>query len=246
MVDERNKTWLIYCHINKKNNKKYIGQTQLDINERWRKNGEGYKRCSLFYKAILKYGWENFEHIVLEENIPSLSEANKRETYYIDLFHTFVDDPECMGYNLTRGGEAHIFSQIARKNMSVAQKEYFKTHEISLEQREKLKQAHREFYSTEEGKKVASKARKKAWENEEYRRFHSAIATGGKNPAARKVQCLEEPNIIFGTVSEASKWCNKGSDSLRTHIAAQIRGKRKSCGKHPITNQPLHWRYINE
>lgn len=49
----------IYLHRNKSNGKVYIGQTIQSIENRW-KNGNGYKPCTYFYKAIQKYGWENF------------------------------------------------------------------------------------------------------------------------------------------------------------------------------------------
>ena len=57
----------IYLHRNKINNKVYIGQTIQSPEERW-KNGNGYKGCYYFYNAIQKYGWDNFEHIILEQN----------------------------------------------------------------------------------------------------------------------------------------------------------------------------------
>ena len=57
-MEENN--YIVYVHICP-NNKKYIGITKLPPNRRW-KNGEGYKPCVLFYKAIKKYGWENIEH----------------------------------------------------------------------------------------------------------------------------------------------------------------------------------------
>lgn len=68
----------IYMHKNKINNKIYIGQTKQSLNSRF-KNGNGYQSCPLFFRAIKKYGWENFEHIILEENISSLEVANERE-----------------------------------------------------------------------------------------------------------------------------------------------------------------------
>lgn len=33
---------------------------------------------------------------------------------------------------------------------------------------------------------------------------------------------------IFATVTDASKWCNNGKTSLKSHIAQQIKGQRKS------------------
>ena len=45
-----NGTYCVYVHINKINNKKYIGQTKYgdDPNKRWR-NGLGYEDSTYFY-----------------------------------------------------------------------------------------------------------------------------------------------------------------------------------------------------
>ena len=64
---------------------------------------------------------------------------------------------------------------------------------------------------------------------------------GDKNPSARPVICLETKQV-FGTVTEASKWCGTG----RSYINKQIKGKAKSAGKHPITGERLHWMYHDE
>ena len=76
-----NKIFYIYCHRNIINNKRYIGQTCQKPEKRWN-NGLGYKTCPRFYSAILCYGWDNFEHIILEKCY-SIEEANEREKYYI-------------------------------------------------------------------------------------------------------------------------------------------------------------------
>lgn len=36
----------------------------MRVENRWRE-GKGYKKCEIMNKAILKYGWSNFEHIIL-------------------------------------------------------------------------------------------------------------------------------------------------------------------------------------
>ena len=79
------KTWKIYKHTNLINGKSYIGQTaQEDLNKRWA-DGHGYyakrknKNNTIFYYAILKYGWENFKHEIIEDGIKTLEEANERE-----------------------------------------------------------------------------------------------------------------------------------------------------------------------
>lgn len=97
-------SWCIYKHTNKVNGKVYIGQTCQRPEDRWR-NGKGYEGPYCFYYAIQKYGWDNFSHEILENNLPTVEIANEREKYYIKLYHSCVYDPECNGYNSTFGGE---------------------------------------------------------------------------------------------------------------------------------------------
>lgn len=80
--------YCIYLHRNKINNKVYIGQTKFgdNPNKRWQ-NGNGYKENISFYYDIQKYGWNNFEHIILENNL-TLDESNKLEKQYI--YHIII------------------------------------------------------------------------------------------------------------------------------------------------------------
>lgn len=105
--------YTIYCHRNKINNKVYIGQTCQRLERRWR-DGEGYSHCSYFYKAIQKYGWDNFEHIILLENL-TLEEANKNEVRLIKLFDSM--NPE-KGYNLEYGGDNKTHSEETKQKIS--------------------------------------------------------------------------------------------------------------------------------
>ena len=91
--------WIIYKHTNKINGKVYIGQTKQSPTERWR-SGNGYKNNVYFYHSIQKYGWDNFEHEIIEKGIDSVKLANAREIYYIDKFNSYKN-----GYNLTSGGD---------------------------------------------------------------------------------------------------------------------------------------------
>jgi hypothetical protein len=59
------KAYIVYLHINPKNKKVYVGTTNQDVYRRW-KNGHGYTKCKKFYNAIMKYGWDNFKHAVLQ------------------------------------------------------------------------------------------------------------------------------------------------------------------------------------
>lgn len=91
----------IYMHRNKVNGKIYIGQTCQKPLYRWKRNGKGYMDCEIMWKAICKYGWNNFEHIILKENL-TMEEANFYEKYYIKKFNT---TNKKFGYNIRSGGK---------------------------------------------------------------------------------------------------------------------------------------------
>ena len=105
--------WCIYKHTSKTSGKVYIGQTN-NINVRWKPGA--YRNCAKFYAAIQKYGWDDFEHEILEDNL-TLEEANQRETYYIQLYDSINN-----GYNLNTGGDNHLASEETRNKMSQTRK----------------------------------------------------------------------------------------------------------------------------
>lgn len=97
-------TWKIYKHTNKINGKCYIGQTcRKNPNERWN-NGKGYNG-TIFAKAIEKYGWDNFEHEIIEDGILSEEKANEREMYWIEYYNSYAGVSGGDGYNMTKGGD---------------------------------------------------------------------------------------------------------------------------------------------
>lgn len=89
----------VYKHTNKINHKSYIGITKQNVKTRW-KSGYGYVIQRKFYNAIKKYGWDNFEHKIIEKDIPTLEQANEREKYWISYYDSFKN-----GYNSTLGGD---------------------------------------------------------------------------------------------------------------------------------------------
>lgn len=62
------KYWNVYVHINRINGKTYVGITSKDLIRRFGCQGQGYKGQA-FWGAIQKYGWENFDHITVKDNI---------------------------------------------------------------------------------------------------------------------------------------------------------------------------------
>ena len=93
--------WCVYIHTNKINNKIYIGITCKSPKDRWR-SGANYKHNVYFNNAIMKYGWENFEHIIFTNNL-SKSDAHKIERSLIALWKS---NKRQFGYNLSTGGES--------------------------------------------------------------------------------------------------------------------------------------------
>lgn len=124
----------IYVHINKSNGKMYIGQTIYeDPNIRW-KNGYGYKGNQYFWNSIQKYGWDNFEHIVLIENL-SLEEANLIEEELISKYNTTNKN---IGYNLRPGGKNSKNTIETNKKISNAKL----GHSVSKETRKRISKNH--------------------------------------------------------------------------------------------------------
>lgn len=97
--DNDKRIYCIYKHI-APNGKLYIGMTKQGCERRWQ-NGRGYKTQRLFWRAIQKYGWDNFTHEILEEDLLH-DEACEREKYYISIYRSNIP---CYGYNTTSGGD---------------------------------------------------------------------------------------------------------------------------------------------
>ena len=93
-------TYCVYKHTSP-SNKVYIGITKMKPIKRWGKDGSGYKDNCYFWRAIQKYGWENFEHEVLFENLTKEEACDKE----IELISMYDSTNPINGYNLSTGGE---------------------------------------------------------------------------------------------------------------------------------------------
>lgn len=88
-------------HRNKINGKVYIGMTSMALNKRW-ENGRGYRSCRLFNRAIEKYGWDNFDHLIL------FDELTFEEACYVEavLISKYEATDKRKGYNIASGGNS--------------------------------------------------------------------------------------------------------------------------------------------
>ena len=122
--------YIVYMHINKINNKKYIGITKQKCQDRWRHDGTGYKTQPKFYNAIQKYGWNNFEHVILFSDL-SAYEAGEKEKILIKQFDSCNN-----GYNTSLGGNTTNHSQETIEKIRKAM--IGKTHSLETKQKIKL------------------------------------------------------------------------------------------------------------
>lgn len=200
----------LYIHINKFNNKKYIGiTTQKYVSVRW-KNGLGYSKCPRFFNAILKYGWDNFEHIVLFDNLTQ-QEAEILEKYYIRIYKTTNDK---YGYNIQNGGGITHVNELTKNK--AREKQLGKHH--SDETKKKMSLSHKGKQKCL-GYKHTQKTKDK----------HRLLWIGTNNCRARGVNQYDlDGNFIkhYNYMNEIKTYLNIPNTS---HISDCCRGKRKKC-----------------
>ena len=96
----------IYKFTNLLNGKCYIGKSQ-NLENRYKSHERNYQNSNLqdyntkFYRALRKYGFQNFKYEILEkyEKIEE-EELNNKEKYYIKKYNALKE-----GYNIQEGGK---------------------------------------------------------------------------------------------------------------------------------------------
>lgn len=234
---ENEHKYTVYIHRNKINNKCYIGITSRLPESRWGKNGHGYLerkngkyRQEKFARAIKKYGWDNFEHIIWGDGFTH-NEACKIEYLLIKLWNTVNN-----GYNITAGGEGHKetpLSEESRKKIGNSLKgkmagtnnpNYGKP--MSEEQKKKLSIAKKGFTHTDEEKQKISESLKKTFSSPDFIPYDRS---GDKNPKARKViQYTKDGGFI--KIWDYIKQATDASGINKSSIIACCRHRRRTAG----------------
>lgn len=246
---DSHKRWTVYVHINKINNKKYVGITSLKPEYRWGRNGSNYK-VGLFARAISKYGWDNFDHEIVAENLLE-NEAKEMEKKLIFELNTFVKSNN--GYNLTLGGDGTVgieVSEETRRKISKASK--------GRKHSEETKELLREINSGENGywygKKQTDEAKKKiseanSGENAYWYGKHHTEETKKKISEKQKGKKFSEESIQKRSIKviclndlKIYKSAKEVQDILgldRGDVGKCCKGKRKTVGG-------LSWMYLEE
>lgn len=223
----KNGNYCVYVHTSP-SGKKYVGQTGKNPEERWRygcgylykyKNGE-YKQPA-FARAILKYGFDNFEHEIIASDLTK-DEADNFEKLLIEKLDTM--NPK-YGYNCKEGGSNGMLSEEGRKKISDAHKGenhhmYGKHH--SEETKRKISESHKGLKASEETKRKLSVANT-GKNNSMYGKHHSEESKkkisenkkgkwlGANNPIAKKVAQYDlDGNLIkiWHCISDAERELN--------------------------------------
>lgn len=214
-----NDNYYVYMHVSP-SGKRYVGITQ-DYIKRWRK-GLGYYDNKYFYNAIQKYGWDNFEHIIIAENL-SLDDAAKME---IELIAKYKSNDREYGYNHAEGGvvnRGYKLSEETRKKLSESHKGISNSNKgkkLSEEHRQKLSDSAKRYHETHE---FVSPMKGKHHSEDTKRRMsnaHKGKISGENNPHYGKHLSEEHRRKI----SES----NKGrcfSDEHRKHLSESLKGK---------------------
>lgn len=117
----------IYKITNLVNGKSYIGQS-INIQQRWKTHRNRYQvEDTLLYRAIRKYGLDNFSFKVIEEC--QKNELNEREIYWIQYYDTTNREK---GYNLTKGGNTACPAKCSDEIVIEALKKYNSIRQVLL------------------------------------------------------------------------------------------------------------------
>lgn len=217
----KDKSFIVYCHTNNINGKKYIGITSQTPEQRFR-HGKGYKKSKYFNRAIQKYGWDNFTHEILYKDL-TIEDAKEKEIELIKLFNTRDNDK---GYNILAGGDliAGEYSPL------------YNTH-LSEETKRKMSDVRKGVPKPDGfGEKISNKLKGRIFSEETRKKMslHHADFKGKNHSKSKRVLCLET-GLIYESVGEASRatGCN------RVKISNVCNGYRDQTGG-------LHFKFAND
>lgn len=132
----------------------------------------------------------------------------------------------------------------AREKFAKVQSERMSGRVVSEETRKKNSEAHKGLHSGEKnpmyGKPSPTKGKKKT---DETRKKMSEAHRGKISPLRKPVYC-KELDEYFSCAQDAEK--KYGFNHRHINECCNNSGKRKTCGKHPVTGEKLHWCYIED
>lgn len=242
--------YCVYIHTSP-SGKKYVGQTCLKPEYRWR-NGTGYLykkneeyKQPAFARAILKYGWNNFQHEVISDNLTK-EEADSLEKLLIEKLNAM--NPE-YGYNCTEGGSNGHLSEDTKAKISESLKgekhpRYGK--HLSESTKKKISDSHKGKTPSEETRKKLSEARK-GEKNHMYGKHHTEesrkkISENNKGVHAGADHCRARKVVQYDLQESLIKIWDCMSDAAR-ELGINCSNIYKCCNGKYKTAGGFVWRY---
>jgi len=185
---QNNNTYCIYKHTSP-SGKCYIGQTN-NYHRRSLRHKSARNLCVAFSLAIKKYGWDNFTHEILQDNL-TIDEANNMENFYIETLNSLSPN----GYNLKVGGDNKRVSDETKERMSKS----FTGRFVSDECREKMR-----LTSLNMSDETKNKIRIKS-----IGRRHSDISKEKIGSAKRKIWHITDPDGSEITIDNLRLFCEE-------------------------------------
>ena len=221
-MSDNDKKWCVYVHTNKINGKKYVGITSRRPEDRW-DYGCGYRGQTYFYRAIQKYGWDNFKHEVL------LTNETKEYTCAAEkcLIKAYASNNPKYGYNLSSGGEAGAAGIPWPEERRKALSDKFKGRKLSDEWRTNISKARTGTHMSEKARQKLSEQRKGELNNF-YGKHHSEEAkqkireaNAGKSATDKQIESLKlGRGTTYWTDETYQKLseCNRGEKSATSKL----------------------------
>lgn len=257
------KGYCLYVHQNIENLKLYIGITN-NVKARWAKKAESYARCPKIYAAFKKYGWDNFNHIVLFDGLTK-EEACEKERSWVKAAKLAG-----ISYNLADGGEGTtgvIYSEERKKQIS----KQLTGRVCSSETRKKISESHKKLHNLDKKIYAFDKITKKFVKEypsirkaeEDTGVQHTRISANalGKVPSAGKYiwsysPILDKHNVLYNRIRNNTLYCyDLQGNFIRTYKNAAEAAQNVSgfsstildvCKGRRLTYKGFFWRKEKE
>lgn len=206
--------YTVYCHRNKINGKLYFGITSQPFEKRWKK-GKGYSGCIRFERAIQKYGWDNFDHIIIGEHFTKAF-AELIEESLISFYETQGE----AGYNSESGGHTQRWSQEMKDKLSKTRREEWTK---DPHRYDGSKNPNYNNHWSDDQKARMSRIKKGTPVSEETKRKISLSTSGEKNHNYGKAMSDEQKAKI--SASKKGKKLPPRDDAYRKRLSEALKGR---------------------
>lgn len=215
---------IVYKHVCRENGKVYIGITSQPPDVRWRQ-GEGYRTNPEFYKDIQAFGWDNFDHIILENDL-TLKEAEEKEIEYIRMF-----DSVERGQNRNYGGSGFAGCRHSEETKAIQRMKLVGANNPNYQGKNCTDEWRRRQSESHKGKTLSPEHRKRISDGVRGKIHHDDIFKDDLRKRSSK-KIMRSDGAVYSSCVEAGRQ-NGVSGSAISH---SIKRQNRSAG--------YYWSYV--